>query len=187
MISLINWTFVTGGICAYEGKSKLRQVKNLFWTTTPITWDQAQKINPKGNQSEPITFITHDDATQFAEQLGARLPTSLEWEWMASGPEHRRYPWGNVDWTPDKGNLRLSGIGHPTSVGLFLSGATPEGILDVAGNIWEWTDSQIPNSGIIIRGGSYNSPVLYIQSSFVNEVPRELSSGGIGMRLVKDE
>jgi iron(II)-dependent oxidoreductase len=63
---------------------------------------------------------------------------------------------------------------------------TPEGVLDVAGNVWEWTATRVPGDGAVIRGGSYNSPCGYARCAYSNEAPIAVQSAGIGVRVVRE-
>jgi formylglycine-generating enzyme required for sulfatase activity len=79
----------------------------------------------------------------FSTQVGneIRLPTEPEWEKAARGPEGLIYPYGNT-FDASKGNTEPSGIGRPCAVGLFPHGASPYGVLDMSGNIFEWTTTR---------------------------------------------
>jgi formylglycine-generating enzyme len=177
----IEWVEVPGGICEFGDNARQIQVGALLWTRTPITY--AQLRGERG--TEPVTGISHAQAIEIAETLSGRLPTSVEWELMAGGATRRRWPWGDQEWTPELGNLRDSGLDTTSPVGTYPAGATPEGLLDVAGNVWEWTARATMGGGVALRGGSYASPPLYARTTFLNAAPVELASPGIGMRVVR--
>jgi len=181
----IRWVLVHGGLCRFGDRGRPKSVQDLLWTMTPLTLRQVGSSEDPSREGLPLTQINHLEASRLAAALGARLPTSLEWEWMAGGSDQRAYPWGNDVWSPLKGNLRPSRIGCPARTGSFPEGATPEGLLDVAGNVWEWTASIVCGNGAVIRGGSYNSLPLYARTRFLNMAPQELRSPGIGVRLVR--
>ncbi|MGH3154971.1 MAG: formylglycine-generating enzyme family protein [Streptosporangiaceae bacterium] len=160
------------------------RVRPLWWTTTPVTGRYLGQHEP--GDSFPVSGITHDEATAIAARLAGRLPRSAEWEWMAAGSGRRRFPWGSMGWRPSRAALLPSGHASPVPAGTHPEGATPDGVLDVAGNVWEWTASPVMGNGFVIRGGSYASPPLYAQTTFLNAVPAELRSAGIGVRVVRD-
>ncbi|WNV90233.1 SUMF1/EgtB/PvdO family nonheme iron enzyme [Umezawaea sp. Da 62-37] len=181
----IEWIEVPGGICAFGDEARSVPVGTLLWTRTPII--RAQLRGERGGEhgALPVTGISHAQAIEIAQALGGRLPTSAEWEWMAGGPSRRRWPWGDQDWTPELANLRDSGLDTTSPVDAHLAGATPEGLVDVAGNVWEWTARATMGCGVTLRGGSYASPLLYARTTFLNAAPAELVSPGIGMRVVR--
>jgi formylglycine-generating enzyme len=182
----LEWIKVTGGTCRFGDDAREVVVPTLLWTRTPIAYGHLADDHPGFGPRFPATEISHADASEIARRLGGRLPRSAEWEWMAAGVQRRRWPWGNAPWQPAFANLHDSGYGTVTPVGTHPGGATPEGVLDVAGNVWEWTASTVMGDGFIIRGGSYAVPPLYAQCTFVNAVPAELRSRGIGLRVVRE-
>lgn len=179
----VNWVLVLGGRCRYGDEGRPLIVQPLCWTTTPITVGQ---LGLPGETDLPVTGISQDEAVTIAARFGGRLPRSSEWEWMAAGPQRRRYPWGEQPWTPELANLRDSGYEKPTSVMAHRQGATPDGVFDVAGNVWEWTCTPVMGNGYMVRGGSFDSPALYAQCTFLNAAPAELRSRGIGVRVVRE-
>lgn len=178
------WVLIPGGRCLYGDAARPVQVPALLWTATPVT---GRHLGGRGPDARlPLTGVTCDEAAAIASTLGGRLPRSAEWEWMAGGPRRRRYPWGDMDWHPGLAALLPSGLQGPAPACCRRAGATPEGVLDVAGNVWEWTATAVMGDGRIIRGASYASPPLYAQTTFLNAAPAELRSRGLGFRVVRE-
>ncbi len=98
------------------------------------TW-QSYAEN-KGNH--PVVKVSWNDAKAFCEWLGKRLPTEMEWEKAARGEAGNLFPWGNT-FEPNRANIKASGIRGTVAVGSFPNGASPYGVEDLAGNVWEWT------------------------------------------------
>ncbi len=136
-----------------------------------------------GRPEFPVVGVDFADARKYCAWRGKRLPTEAEWERAARGLDERRWPWGDT-FDPKLANMRHDVDGWPTAapVDAFPNGRSPVGPLNMAGNVWEWTqdwfggryyahsppkDPQGPPSGArkIIRGGSwrYNIP-FYISS-----------------------
>ena len=92
----------------------------------------------------PVVGVSWHDASAYCAwrtMTGSpeRLPTEAEWERAARGTDGRRFPW---DEPPDTSRCNYDmNVGHPTPVGVYPQGATPEGLYDVAGNVWEWIRS----------------------------------------------
>ena len=180
----IEWIEVPGGTCRYGDDGKLTDVRTLLWTRTPITHGQLG-LTSGFRGLHPVARITHAEATDIAVELGGWLPTSVEWEWMAGGESRRRWPWGDQEWTPELANLRDSGLDATSPVNAHEAGATPHGLLDVAGNVWEWMRRATMGGGAMLRGGSYAAIPLYARTTFLNAAPTELASPGIGLRVVR--
>jgi sulfatase modifying factor 1 len=127
----------------------------------------------------PVVNITYDQARGYCEWAGKRLPTEAEWEKAARGTDGRLYPWGN-EWKEDVANLNgekgADTYIHTAPVGSFPDGASPFGILDMIGNVWEWCadwsdpdyyakspkrNPQGPTGPLpwrSVRGGGFSSP-----------------------------
>lgn len=103
-------------------------------------------IYTPGMEDYPVTYITVDEAQTYCKWIDGRLPSEFEWEKAARGSDDRLYPWGNEtpSLTNDLANIpnyvNADGQGYDLfPVGSFPKGVSPYGLLDMAGNVWEWT------------------------------------------------
>ena len=123
-----------------EGKKWLDDTKAAY----PRLWNERKWKCP----NSPVVGVSWYEAYAFTRWLTAllndgfeyRLPDENEWEAAASGLEKREYPWGN-GWDKIKCNNSEINIEKTSLIGIFKKGNTPDGISDMAGNIWEWTVS----------------------------------------------
>lgn len=116
----------------------------------PAYWD-----DPAYNQADlPVVGVRWEDAGAYARWAGKRLPSEAEWIKAAGGEDGRSYPWGN-NWEADRCNSVGSqdGFEGPAPVGKFPLGASPYGVMDMAGNVWEWV-AQEPSKGASSDSGN---------------------------------
>jgi iron(II)-dependent oxidoreductase len=112
----------------------------------PRDWSDGEF--PAGKGEHPVVGICWYEAIAYARWVGKRLPTAAEWQKAGGWPEQlsggdcNRYPWGDL-FDPARANLWASGIGGTVPVGEFPSGATPNGISQMTGNVWEWLDDPL--------------------------------------------
>ena len=130
----------------------------------------------------PVIFISWDQAAAYCEWAGRRLPSEAEWEKAARGENGNICPWGNN--APANNLLNYSGLVSDTSpVGSYPEGASPYGVLDMSGNVWEWTadwyaydyyqNSPFENpagpqegSKRVLKGGSWYYDTNFIRSAY---------------------
>jgi iron(II)-dependent oxidoreductase len=155
---------------------------------------------PSGWDNRPVTWVSLEDARAYASWAGKRLPHEWEWQLAAQGSDNRRYPWGS-DWiyanvpTPVTGRTMTG----PDPVDAHLAGSSPYGVMDMVGNVWQWTDEYVDEHtrAAIVRGGEYYQPqgsIWYFPLAFSNfehgklllMAPGYDRSGGVGFRCVKD-
>jgi eukaryotic-like serine/threonine-protein kinase len=165
-----------------EQYAEFMRAKN--YARAPAGWDGPNY--PPGSARHPVTGVTWDDANAYAQWKGKRLPTEEEWEFAARGTDGRRYPWGG-DWRAGVANADAEGQARKRTaeVGQFEGGASPFGILDMAGNAWEWTATplaaypggrlppQQPGDIRVIRGGYWGSGKEVISATFRGGLARD--------------
>ncbi len=171
-----------------QGKSDARE-----WKSSRKIYSPLCNENYEDRGDHPINCVTWNQAVAYCKRAGKRLPTETEWEYAARGSDGRVFPWG--DEVPSAEHLNACGLecsqwqteaglpapgvmyeaddGHPATapVGSFPKGATQRGLLDMTGNVFEWTDDpflpypnregeppdMVPDMNRVIRGGAFNS------------------------------
>jgi formylglycine-generating enzyme required for sulfatase activity/energy-coupling factor transporter ATP-binding protein EcfA2 len=153
---------------------------------------------PKGQESHPVTYVTLDNAIEYCEWLSRMtgkqitLPSEAEWEKAVRGEKDKReYPWGD-EFDPAKCNSSELKLGDTTPVGIFVEGASPYGVLDMSGNVWEWTRTNY-ETGIddfhsrdsrVLRGGSYYVGAWYVRCALRGRLDPYGWNLNVGFRVV---
>lgn len=170
---------------------------------------------PPGLEQHPVTYVDWFTACAFARWRKARLPTEAEWEKAARGPaeggEPRISPWGDAEPDATRANyhahpFRVAHLRTTSPVGEYPAGASPYGVLDLAGNVWEWVSSLYKEypyraddgredggagemrgaEGMrVVRGGSYIHPAREIRCAYRHRFFPTACDPYIGFRLAR--
>ena len=196
-----DWVDVPGGDYAIgrdpESEHDVVDVDAFELARTPVTNAQYAGFVAEGGagrpphwpapDDHPVTFVDWYDATAFCGWAGGRLPTEAEWEKAARGTDARRFPWGDEE---DRSRAAVgSGLKHGTTwpVDAHPRGASPYGLQDMAGNVWEWTATETGDGERVLRGGSYASPGLAWARCAMRSWSRaERRQAHIGFRVARD-
>jgi len=144
-------------------------------------WD----VDGRGNH--PVNCVDWHQANAYCAWAGERLPAEEEWDAAARGAERREFPWGNalpntqLCWGPTSG-------GHTCAVGSYPAGNTPEGLEDMAGNVWEWTLSTYArgNTSRVVRGASWdNGHPAFVLASYRGRYVASYQDADLGFRCAR--
>lgn len=142
------------------------------WASYEFTQDYATEVArfnwtdgvpPEGRADHPVVLVTRDDASAYCAWRGdlvggaGRLPSAHEYERAARGDQGLAYPWGPT-YDPALLNDQVRGPGDTVAVGSFAEGASPHGLLDAAGNVFEWTATPWPGGGdrYTVKGSAWD-------------------------------
>lgn len=136
----------------------------------------------------PVVMVSQKDAVSHCEALDKRLPTEEEWEKAARGTDDRIYPWGNKFDTEAAVTNETDFEGHPPQpleVGTHEKGKSPYGVMDMSGNVWEWTASYDVRYSILKGGSFFEDRDFATITSKLRSIPDD-SKDYVGFRCAKD-
>jgi formylglycine-generating enzyme required for sulfatase activity len=151
----------------------------------------CESIELRGEPGLPVTGATRAESERYCQWRGGRLPTSDEHVFAAMGPDGRRYPWGDTGAVCRRAAFGLAhgpcaqGSRGPELAGSRLSGATADGIHDLAGNVAEWTGDADPSGRDLgaVRGGSWQDSAAHaLRSWSVRWIAATTRSNEVGWR-----
>jgi sugar-specific transcriptional regulator TrmB len=149
----------------------------------PESWKNKQIT--KGQENHPVVSVSWYDATAYANFVGKRLPTDEEWEKSARGNDKRIYPWGN-NFDENFCNVLRKNKGT-TPVEKYTLGKSYYGVYDMAGNTWEWTDTEADEKkSRIIKGGSWSDNENTAQCFYKTTEYIDKKYDNLGFRCAKD-
>jgi formylglycine-generating enzyme required for sulfatase activity len=154
---------------------------------------------PQERCNHPVVNVSWYDALAFCGWANVALPSEPQWELAARGVDGRLWPWGSERPTALRCNFALR-VAGTTPVGMFGDGASPYGVLDMAGNVWEWTwslyrpypyigsdgreDAQA--TGLrVVRGGCYDSPARHVRCACRVGINPSYGYDDVGLRVVQ--
>jgi formylglycine-generating enzyme required for sulfatase activity len=156
----------------------------------PVYWDERRWKCPNA----PVVGVCWYEADAFCRWLTADrkdghtyfLPSEIQWQAAAAGKEKREFPWvGEI--TTRHCNYVDTKIGNTAAVGIFKIGNTPEGVADMAGNVWEWIDSWYDNDEDtrVLRGGSWIYTARDCRCAARSNSGPDSRHGNIGFRCAR--
>ena len=123
-------------------------------------WGGA-KTPPAALVDTPVTYVSLSEARAYCKWKGARLPHEHEWQYAAQGTDSRTYPWGSSKDQSKFPKQTTGTVYHgPESVAAHPQGASPFGVMDLVGNVWQFTDEYQDDHtrAVVLKGGSNYRP-----------------------------
>ncbi len=209
-------------VCVGKGECTSTGLTMPYWEgKEQAEWAEFCNWGKTGKEQHPINCLDWKQAETYCERQGKRLPKEAEWEKAARGTEKLKYPWGNTEfrqagkvaniadetakkknpsWTTAEGYT--DGYYDTAPVGSFPDGKSPDGALDMIGNVWEWTADRYldvyyqnspvknpegPDSGTLrsVRGGSWYSLPHFARASYRYRLGPGHRGGDIGARCAQ--
>ncbi len=164
-IDLMPVTQVAYAEFVLAGKAPAPTIDEAAWKAQGFQQDYATQVArfvwhdnrpPGGHEDHPVVLVTHDEAAAYcAWRNHRRLPSAGEYEKASRGDHGFSYPWGNT-YEASKLNSAVAGPGDTTPVGNYVDGASPYGVLELAGNVFQWTSTPGDAGKMIVKGSAWD-------------------------------
>jgi cytochrome c-type biogenesis protein len=136
----------------------------------PPNWENNDY--PEGRDKHPVAWVSWYDAANFCQWAGKTLPSEKQWERAARGTDGKKYPWGNAF------NIQFANLTHASGqktklkpVGAFPAGASPEGVHDLIGNVWEWVEDEYnPYPGSTYKSDYFGAGLKVIRGHSASDI-----------------
>ena len=186
-----------------EAPRRKQELKAFYIDKYEVTNQQFKEVFPeyeftKGQELYPATGVSWNQAMKYAQMVGKRLPTEAEWEKAARGTDGREFPWGDA-FEAFRCNSLEAQLEMTTRVGQRLEGASPFGVMDMAGNVAEWTfdwyDRYPGNRDVakdygqvyrVLRGGGFSSEKFDVRCARRAFDKVDSAKPSYGFRCAKD-
>lgn len=164
--------------------------------SSPLAYESRlanpQPVEMARDNDRPATWASFYDAQAFCAWLNhrlnlpptleIRLPAEQQWQKAAQGDDERLYPWGDA-FDTTRANTREGNLVKTTPVTQYPDGASPYGVFDMSGNVWEWCHSVV-EKGAVLRGGSWRFDSRFATTTYRYFYEPDQGHGNIGFRII---
>jgi formylglycine-generating enzyme required for sulfatase activity len=176
----------TGHRAPFVSESVWRGYRLVHGYPTVVKFLWRDELPPAGREQHPVVLVSHADAAAYCAWRGTRLPSEAEWEKAARGTDGRYFPWGDT-FDAARLNSEDGGPFDTVPVGSYPNGQSPYGVLDMAGQVFEWTATlfKAEPPRYMVKGGSWDDFPGVTRSAARHGRPPELKHILIGFRCAE--
>ena len=187
----VEMVLIPGGDFLFGKQGVNMNLEAFYIDKFSVTNEQFAKLKrdhiyPLDQANHPATKLTWLEANTYARRIGKRLPSEAEWEKAARGIDGREFPWGN-NFSAELCNTFESKLNTTTPVDAYPEGASYYGVMDMAGNVWEWTSTYLDKrkTARILKGGAFNGKAQFAKSFSRFAYPEKGLIPAAGFRCVR--
>jgi formylglycine-generating enzyme required for sulfatase activity len=182
------------------GRAPKPSIDEAAWKAQGFKQDYATEVvryvwqdihPPRGREDHPVVLVTQPEAAAYCAWRGElagearRLPTAEEYEKAARGEAGFSYPWGHV-YEADRLNSHVKGPGDTTPAGSYNTGVSPYGVLDLAGNVFQWTSTKGTGDKMLVKGSAWEDWAGLGRGASSHGRPRTARHVIVGFRCAAD-